>query len=70
MIPERTDPEAPRLRAEQKLLRDEDFLAGRIGEATYLLSLRLLGHEPGEAQSELWLLREKMREACRWSSSW
>ena len=38
---------------ERKEVHDANLLAGRIGEPTYLLSLRILGYTDREARDEL-----------------
>ena len=45
--------------AERKLARDLSFLAGEIGEATYLRSLMIGGHSLPEAREELRKLQEQ-----------
>ena len=66
MNPHFSDPEARQILNERKIARDAEWLRGVIGDATYLLSLRILGYLPAEAKTELNLLvmdgRRRYRE--------
>ena len=42
---------------ERKKVQDDNFRSGRIGEATYLVSLRILGFTDREASEELNMLK-------------
>lgn len=44
---------------ERKEVHDANFLAGRIGEPTYILSLELLGFREREAREELNVLKNR-----------
>ncbi len=58
----RTDGERARDLATAKLVCDDNWLLGRIGDATYLRSLMILGHGDKEARTELNLL--KIEKKC------
>lgn len=53
------DPEARRLLDDRKRQRDNEWLLRQVGEATYLRGLMILGYLPGDAQTELNLLKMK-----------
>lgn len=52
-----SDPEARQLLNERKTQRDNEWLKGQIGEATYLRSLMILGYLEKDARVELSLLK-------------
>ena len=54
---DRRDPEYQQSRRDRHQWLDIEFLAGRIGEATYLRSLFIIGYLPDEARTELARLR-------------
>lgn len=51
------DPEARMLLDDRKRERDNEWLRRQVGDATYLIGLRILGYLPKDAQTELNLLR-------------
>lgn len=51
-----SEPEARSLLAERAEARALEFLAGQIGEATFLRSLMIYGMSEAEARNELWKL--------------
>lgn len=57
MNPHFSDAEARQILNHRKTMRDNEWLRGVIGEATYLVSLRILGYSPNDAQTELNLLK-------------
>lgn len=61
MKPHFSDQEARQILNERKMARDAEWLRGVIGDATYLLSLRILGYLPDEAKTELSLLSVDQR---------
>ena len=65
MKPHFSDPEARHLLDIRKQQRDAEWLRGVIGDATYLLSLRILGYFPDEAKTELNLLAMDGRRRYR-----
>ena len=52
-----TDPEAKAELEARKRLRDQEWLAGQLGDATYLRSLMIYGYGDRDAQTELNLLK-------------
>jgi hypothetical protein len=52
-----SDPEARHILNARKTERDNEWLRGQIGEATYLRSLFILGYGDRDAQTELNLLK-------------
>ena len=48
-----SEPESRQLLAERKAQRDNEYLLGQVGEATYLRSLMILGYLPDETRTEL-----------------
>lgn len=52
-----SDPEARQLLDDRKRQRDLEWLAGQIGEPTYLRSLMLMGWLEKDARVELGLLK-------------
>lgn len=59
MNPHFSDQEARAILHERKRQRDDEWLRGQVGEATYLRGLMILGYLPDEARTELALLRMK-----------
>ena len=57
MKPHFSDPEARQILEQRKRQRDDEWLKGQVGEATYLRGLMILGYLPADAQVELNLLR-------------
>lgn len=57
MRPSRTDPEYARETELAKLLQDENWRDGLIGDATYLRSIMILGWSDRDARTELSLLK-------------
>jgi hypothetical protein len=55
---DRRDPEFPALRADQHWRLDKEYLAGTIGESTYLRSLFNMGVRNDEARQSLRELNE------------
>lgn len=51
------DPEARAILEDRKRQRDNEWLLGQIGEATYLRSLIVLGYLPADARIELFRAR-------------
>lgn len=54
-----SDPEARQLLAARATARGLEWLAGEIGEATFLRSLMLYGRTLEEAKHELWKLKQE-----------
>lgn len=54
-----SEPEARHLLAERAYARGLEFLAGSIGEATFLRSLMIYGHSLEEARHEFWKLQQQ-----------
>ncbi len=52
-----SDPETRQLLNARKVERDNEWLKGQIGEATYLRSLMILGYLEKDARVELNLLK-------------
>ncbi len=52
----------------RKRERDNEWLRNQLGEPTYLLSLRILGYSPADAETELSMLR--MHKAERAPKPW
>lgn len=52
-----SEPEARQLLAEHSYARGLEWLAGEIGDATFLRSLMLYGRSLEEARHELWKLQ-------------
>lgn len=59
MNPHFSDAEAQQILSDRKRDRDNEWLLGQVGEATYLRGLIILGYLPDEARTELNLLRVK-----------
>lgn len=57
--PHFSDPEARQILTDRKRQRDNEWLLGQVGEATYLRSLMILGYLPADARTKLNLLRMK-----------
>jgi hypothetical protein len=53
MRPHFSDQEARQILNERKMQRDAEWLRGVIGDATYKLSLQILGYSPNDAKTEL-----------------
>lgn len=53
-----SDPEARQLLADRTAARGLEWLAGEIGEATFLCSLMIYGHSLESAKHELQCLKE------------
>lgn len=51
------DPEARQMLDDRKRQRDNEWLRRQVGDATYLVGLRILGYLPRDAETELNLLR-------------
>jgi hypothetical protein len=58
---DRRDPEFPALHQDATWRLDKEFLAGTIGESTYLRSLLLLGVKPDDAAQALRELNSTIR---------
>lgn len=54
-----SDSEARQLLSERAHARGLEWLAGQIGEATFLRSLLIYGHSLEEARHELWKLQQE-----------
>lgn len=54
------EPEAHQLLAERAAARGLEWLAGEIGEATFLRSLMIYGRTLEEAKHELWKLQQEV----------
>lgn len=54
------EPEARQLLAERATARGLEWLAGEIGEATFLRSLMIYGHSLEDAKHELWKLQQEL----------
>lgn len=54
------EPEARALLSERAYARGLEWLAGEIGEATFLRSLTIYGHSLESAKHELWKLRQEL----------
>jgi hypothetical protein len=54
------EPEASALLAERAYARGLEWLAGEIGEATFLRSLMIYGHSLESAKHELWKLQKEL----------
>ncbi len=65
MNPHFSDQEARQLLHERKMQRDAEWLRGVIGDATYKLSLQILGYLPNDAKTELNLLAMDGRRRYR-----
>lgn len=52
-----SEPEVRALLAERAYARGLEFLAGQIGEATFLRCLLIYGHSLASAKHELWKLQ-------------
>jgi len=52
-----SEPEARQLLSERAHARGLEWLAGQIGEATFLRSLMIYGYSQAEARHELWKLQ-------------
>lgn len=63
---DRRDPDYWRDLADRKQLRDAEFLAGKIGESTYLLSLNILGFDARGQAQELVDRRTEMKRAMKY----
>lgn len=61
MKPHFSDPEARTILNARKMQRDNEWLRGQIGDATYTTSLRILGYLPRDAETELNHLRMEKR---------
>jgi hypothetical protein len=55
------DPEARHLLDDRKRQRDNEWLLGQVGEATYLRGLMILGYLEKDARVELNLLKMERR---------
>lgn len=55
-----SDPEARHLLADRAYARGLEWLAGEIGEATFLRSLMIYGRSLEEAKHELWKLQQEL----------
>lgn len=65
MNPHFSDQEARQILNERKMQRDAEWLRGVIGDATYKLSLQILGYSPNDAKTELNLLAMDGRRRYR-----
>lgn len=61
MNPHFSDQEARAILNHRKTMRDNEWLRGVIGDATYQVSLRILGYHPKDAETELNLLKMDSR---------
>lgn len=56
------EPEARQLLSERAYARGLEWLAGEIGEATFLRSLMIYGRTLKEAKNELWKLQMRNQD--------
>jgi len=54
-----SEPEARQLLSERAYARGLEWLAGEIGEVTFLRSLMIYGHSLESAKHELWKLQQE-----------
>ncbi len=62
---DRSDPERPRHREDQKLMMDGYWRLGWLSDATYLRSIMLLGYGDRDARTELSLLRMEKNQCLK-----